>query len=243
MTLTPLFRPFLVAISALSFSTMMSLTPALAQQPLLRTLTVTGEGVETIATTLARVELSIEITAPAAVTVQTEVAKSSHAVVDFLRSRGVDKLQTTGIQLQPNYDYNNNQRQLKSYTGTNTLSFQVPPDRLGSILDEAVRTGATRINGVSFTATDDALNKAQRLALQKATQDAQEQAKAVLQSLNLTPKEIIAIQINGAQPPVPKMYQADSLMVRGAMAPAPPCPPAGPPKPPPMSLRGVMPKF
>jgi uncharacterized protein len=39
--------------------------------------------------------------------------------------------------------------------------------------------------------------------LKEATQDAQEQADAVLSVLNLTRKEIVGIQLNGASAPVP----------------------------------------
>ncbi|MFM7578566.1 MAG: SIMPL domain-containing protein, partial [Microcystaceae cyanobacterium] len=171
--------------------------PVLAQEKLLRTLTVTGEGVEMLATSLTQVELGVEITAPTAAQVQQTIAQRSNAVIDLLKSRGVEKLQTTGIQLNPNYEYANNQRKLNGYTGTNTVSFRLPTEQVGTLLDDAVKAGATRINGVSFTATDEAIAAAQKLALKKATADAQSQAQVVLQSLNLSPREIIGIQING----------------------------------------------
>ncbi len=61
---------------------------------------------------------------------------------------------------------------------------------------------ATRIDGISFVATERAIAAAQKQALRLATQDAQEQADAVLAALNLTRREIISIQINGARAPV-----------------------------------------
>ncbi|MFM8295959.1 MAG: SIMPL domain-containing protein [Microcystaceae cyanobacterium] len=194
--------------------------PVLAQEKLLRTLTVTGEGVEMLATSLTQVELGVEITAPTAAQVQQTIAQRSNAVIDLLKSRGVEKLQTTGIQLNPNYEYANNQRKLNGYTGTNTVSFRLPTEQVGTLLDDAVKAGATRINGVSFTATDEAIASAQKLALKKATADAQSQAQVVLQSLNLSPREIIGIQINGANPPITPRYRAD-YMVQAAAAPAP----------------------
>jgi uncharacterized protein YggE len=66
-----------------------------------------------------------------------------------------------------------------------------------------VKAGATRIEGVSFTASDSAIATAQKQALRQATQDAQQQADAVLSALNLTRKDIVNIQINGATPPPP----------------------------------------
>lgn len=177
--------------------------PAIAQEKLLRTLTVTGQGVEMIPTTLARVELGVEIQGKTATEVQQDVARRSTAVVELLRSRNVEKLETTGIQLNPVYSYENNVQRLTGYSASNTVSFRVPNEQAGKLLDDAVQAGATRINSVSFTASDNAISATQKQALQKATQDAQSQADAVLSVLNLTRKEIVNIEVNGATPPPP----------------------------------------
>jgi uncharacterized protein YggE len=150
--------------------------------------------------------------------VQKEAAKQTAAVVDLLRSRQVEKLQTTGIQLQPNYDYSDNQRRLKGYIASNTVSFRFDTEKVGELLDEAVKSGATRINGVSFLATDQAIAQAQKEALKKATTEAQAQATSVLQALNFTPKDIVSIQINGANPPIMPKMQAD-YAIRASAAP------------------------
>lgn len=194
--------------------TILSLTmsyPANAQEKMLRTLTVTGEGIERIPTTLTQVQLGVEIQGKTATEVQQEVAKRTSAVVNFLRSRQVQQLQTTGIQLQTNYDYSNNQRRLIGYIGTNTVSFKVNTEQVGALLDEAVKIGATRIDGVSFIASDSAIATATEQALRNATLNAQQQAEAVLKSLNLTSKEIVSIQLNGANVPTPKMLQPQRL--------------------------------
>ncbi|WP_206815776.1 SIMPL domain-containing protein [Chroococcus sp. FPU101] len=182
------------------------MNPVLAQEKVLQTLTVTGQGVERIPTSLTQVQLGVEVQGKTATEVQQQVAKQTSAVVDFLRSRNVERLQTTGIGLQPNYDFSNNQRRLIGYIGTNTVSFRLKTEQIGTLLDEAVQKGATRIDGVSFTATDDAIAVAQKEALKRATQDAQQQSDAVLRALNLTAKDVVSIQINGANPPQPKFY-------------------------------------
>ncbi len=180
---------------------------AMAQERLLRTLTVSGSGVERIATTMSQVQLGVEIQGKTAQEVQEELARRSSAVVELLRSRNVEKLQTTGIQLNPVYSYEDNVQRLKGYSGTNTVSFRVANERAGSILDDAVKAGATRIDGVSFTASETAIATAQKQALREATQDAQEQADAVLSVLNLSRKDIVNIQINGATPPPPMLVR------------------------------------
>lgn len=181
------------------------------QNMLLRTLTVSGRGVESIPTTLTEVRLGVEVQRKTITEAQQEAARRSEAVVSLLKSRPqVEKLQTTGITLNPVYSYNNNTQKLTGYIATNTVSFRVATEKIGMLLDDTVKVGATRIDGITFIATDSAISAAQQQALKKATQDAQQQANSVLSSLNLTPKEIVSVQINNTNvaPPQP-LFQAE----------------------------------
>lgn len=193
-----------VAIAILSLALPMS---AEAQERMLQTLTVTGQGEETIPTSITRVQLGVEVRGETAAEVQQEVARRTAAVVNLLRSRNVAQLQTTGISLQPNYDYRDNQQRLLGYIGTNSVSFRIDTERAGPLIDEAIQAGATRIDGVSFIAEDSAIAAAQKEALREATQDAQAQADVVLNALNLSRKDIVRIQINGASAPPPIFLQ------------------------------------
>lgn len=194
------------SIAAVSFAA----SPAFAQQEqLLRTLTVTGQGTESIATTLSQIQLGVEVQAETAEEAQQEAARRSAAVVEFLRSRNVDKLQTTGINLNPQYDYSNNRQRIIGYLATNSVSFRVPTERAGDILDRAVEAGATRIDSVSFVADDDAVETARQQAIREAVQNAKAQADAVLSSLGLSQQEIVGIRVDGAPPPPPILYRAN----------------------------------
>jgi len=210
--------PLLVGILSLTMA-----NPAMAeQQQMLRTLTVTGQGTEMVPTTLSRVQLGVEVQGDTAEKVQQEAARRSAAVVELVRSRKVDKLQTTGISLSPRYDYSNNgEQKIVGYTATNSISFQVTTDRAGIIMDDAVKAGATRIDGVSFIADEGAIATAQRQAIQEATQDAQAQADAALGALGLARKEVVSIQVNGFTPPPPVLYRSEALSARAADAPTP----------------------
>lgn len=182
--------------------------PAAAQEQRLRTLTVTGRGIEVIPTTQTQVRLGVEVQGKTAAEVQQEVARRSSAVVELLRSRPVEKLETSGISLNPTYSYENNQqRQLTGYIATNTVTFRINTQSAGTLLDDAVNTGATRIDDVSFVAAESAIESARKQALKTATQDAQSQADAVLSALNLKRGEILSIQVNGASAPPPVYRQ------------------------------------
>ncbi len=192
------------------------IAPVKAQEPLTRVLTVTGEGSESIPATLARVQLGVTAQGENAETVQQEIAQRSAAVIELLKSQNVDQLQTTGIRLNPQYSYNGSQPRITGYTGSNTVSFEMPTDRVGTLLDDAIAAGANQINNVSFVAADAALDSARDNALQEAAADAQAQADVVLESLNLSAQEIIGIQINNAIPPTPIPYAAQARLAEAA---------------------------
>ncbi|WP_373479334.1 SIMPL domain-containing protein [Geminocystis sp.] len=187
--------------------------PVLAQEQLLKTITVTGQGIERIPATVANVQLGVEIEGKNAPQIQEEVAKRSTSLIELLKSSNVQKLQTSGIQLRPNYSYENNQRQLIGYVATNIVSFESPIEKVGRLLDDTVKIGATRIDNVNLTATETAITTAQKQALIKASLDAQQQGDVVLNALNLTAKEIITINVNGANVPnpIPREIMADKL--------------------------------
>jgi uncharacterized protein len=208
-----------ILATALAILTLALPMSAEAEERALRTLTVTGQGEETIPTSLTRVQLGVEVRGETAAQVQQEVASRTSAVVNLLRSRNVPQLQTTGISLQPNYDYSDNQQRLLGYIGTNSVSFRIETDKAGPLIDEAIQAGATRIDGVSFIAEDSAIAAAQKEALREATQNAQEQANVVLSALNLSRKEIVSIQINGANVPPPIFLQNAAFRAEAAGTP------------------------
>jgi uncharacterized protein YggE len=212
------WKPLALTVGVISLCL---IPPAIAQERLLRTVTVSGRGSEFVQTTLTQVRLGVEAQGKTASEVQQVVAQRSNAVVNLLRSRKVDKLETTGINLNPTYRYDNGNQTLTGYSANNIVSFRVETSKAGALLDDAVKAGATRVDGVSFIATDSAISSAQKVALKEATQDAQAQADAVLSVLNLTRKEVVSIQINGAFATPPRPVQADAMQLKIAAAPAP----------------------
>lgn len=180
------------------------LQPAMAQEIPLKILTVTGQGIERIPTSLTQVNLGVEVQGKTADEAQKVAAQKTMAVIAYLRSQSVEQLETTGIRLQPIYDFRENQQRLTGYSAINTVSFRLKTERIGELLDQAVRSGVTRIDSISFMASETAIAMAQEAALQQATLDAQRQADTVLKTLNLTAQAVVGIQIGEAPAPTPR---------------------------------------
>ncbi|MGP1382495.1 MAG: SIMPL domain-containing protein [Thainema sp.] len=207
--------PLAAGLLALAF-----MPVAIAQEAVVRTITVTGQGEETIPTTLTQVNLGVEVQADTADAAQRQAAQRAEAVVSLLRSRNVQNLQTTEIRLNPVYNYDGSTPRITGYTATNIVSFRLDTNDVGTLLDDAIAAGATRIDNISFVATDAAIEAARQQALAEAAQDAQEQAEAVLSSLGFTAQEIISIQVNGANPPMPvPLARFDAQVAEAASTP------------------------
>ena len=188
--------------------------PAFAQERLLRTLVVIGRGTEDVVMTKAQIQLGIEIQGKVAQEVQQEVIRRANAVVELLRSRSVERLATTEVRLSPNYRTDKGTQILTGYTGSVEVTFRVAIPQAGAIFDEAVKAGANRIRSVSFLAEDAAIATARKAALREATEDAQSQAKTVLEALGITQHEVITVQIDNAYAPAPRFVGADRLETR-----------------------------
>jgi uncharacterized protein len=204
MRIANLTRPATLILAtglALSLGACGNLRPPTSLANMPRSLTVAGQGTIDIPQTLAQVQLGVEVQGETSVGTQTDVAKRSTAIVALLqKNKAVKKLNTNGATLNPTYKTKDGQNKIVGYQGTNIVRFQIDPAAIGSLLDEVVKAGATRVDGVTLVASDEAIEAAQDQAIERATQQAHRQAKAALGALSLASQEVVSIQINGAAP-------------------------------------------
>jgi uncharacterized protein YggE len=142
-------------------------------------------------------------------------ADQMQKVMAAIRAAGIaDKdIQTSGINLNPNYRYAENQPPaITGYQASNTVNLKVRDlAKLGKVLDALVASGANQVNGPSFEIDqpDAVQDEARRNALAKA----QARAEMYAKSLGLRVRRIVSISEGGGfQPPMPMP------MVRMAMA-------------------------
>ena len=92
------------------------------------------------------------------------------------------------------------QPQRKVYDAQMTVSAETPKlELLGSLVEAAMKAGATRLNQVSFTLKDD--SDARREAIEKASADAKSKAETLASSMGVKLKGILRISTNAQARP------------------------------------------
>jgi uncharacterized protein YggE len=136
-------------------------------------------------------------------------------VMAAIKAAGIAErdIQTSGISLNPQYKYVENQEPtITGYQANNTVNLKVRDiGKLGKVLDALVASGANQVNGPSFEIDqpDEAYDEARRGALEKA----QARAAMYAKTLGLRVRRIVSISEGaGFQPPRPMAMMA---MARG----------------------------
>ena len=185
------------------------------------TLTVAAEGRVTRAPDIAEVSGGVVTSAPTAAAAMAENTVRMNAVVAAVKKAGIaDRdIQTTGLNLQPQYRYADNQPPvLTGYQVTNTVSLRLRKlVEAGRLLDTLVGVGANQIGGPNFSvdAADEALDEARVAAVKMARTRAQLYAQAA----GLRIKRIVSISESGAIEPGPRPMMVMARAVRMEAAP------------------------
>ena len=137
-------------------------------------------------------------------------------VMAAIKAAGIAErdIQTSGINLNPQYKYVENQEPtITGYQANNTVNLKVRDiGKLGKVLDALVARGANQVNGPSFEIDqpEEAYDEARRGALEKA----QARAAMYAKTLGVRVRRIVSISEGaGFQPPRPMPMMA--AMARG----------------------------
>lgn len=168
-------------------------------------LTLTASADVARAPDLVTLSGGVSTTAPTAAVAMAENARAMTAVVDAVRKAGVAArdVQTQGLSLQPQYNYDARKQTLTGYTASNTVRLRLRDVAgVGSLLDTLVKAGANQISGPDFMLDkpDAALDEARREAVAKA------RARAALyaDAAGLKLVRIMSITEGGMDTPQPR---------------------------------------
>lgn len=170
----------------------------------------------------ASIGAGVQVTAPTAVEAMRQNAQGMDRLVKAAKARGIkdEDIQTSGINLSPQYDYNNRSDgqppRFLGYQVSNMVQVTTSKiDDLGQILDALVAAGGTNINGPSFNVKDaDAKLVAAR---GKAIAAAKAKAEDYARLTGYRAVELVSIsegRSSGPQPymPAPRLMAADAEM-------------------------------
>jgi uncharacterized protein YggE len=175
-----------------------SAAPLMAQQlaaPSPPVIVTSGEGVVKQAPDRAWVTIAAESRGRTAQEAQRLNTDAMTAVNDRIKAAGIaaDAIQTTGYNLQPEFDYANGKQTLRGYVVRNQVQVRVDVlPKVGEVISAAVGTGATNVSGVRFDLKD--RDTAERQALQLAVRDARRRADAAASGASVQIDRVIRIE-------------------------------------------------
>ena len=184
----------------------------------------TGEAVVKRAPDRAWVTIGAESRAKTAAEAQRLNTEAMTAVIDRIKAAGLpaDAVQTTGYNLQPEFDYANGRQTLRGYVARNQVQVRIDTlAKTGDVIAAAVATGATNVSGVRFDLKDrEAL---EREALRLAVQDARGRASHMATGAGVTVDRVIRVEEHRDTPDMPRPMPMNMAMMdaRAAQAAVP----------------------
>lgn len=205
-------------LSALVLSTALALPTLAAAQGVVNQLTVTGEGRVDVVPDMATVTLGVTSVADTAAQALAENSAQVATVIENLKAAGIEArdVQTSGLSLNPNWtNYGtDSQPRIEGYTAQNMVTVRVRAlDRLGSVLDAAVKDGANTLNGLTFGLSNP--QPVEDSARAAAVKDARRKADVLTGAAAVLLGPVLSItESTGYAQPMP-MFRADAASAPG----------------------------
>jgi hypothetical protein len=187
------------------------------------TIAVSAAGTATADPDLAVVSLGVEATADGAQAARTAVADDVDRVRSALGDAGVPDANVTTMSfgIAPVYDVVDGERRLRGYRAVHTLAVETVPDRAGSVVDLVVDAGATRVDGVHFTLSDDRRATLRATALDRAMTAARTDADGIATATNLSVTGVAHVSTGASFDPYPVARFDETVARETTFQPAP----------------------
>ncbi|HWI60487.1 MAG TPA: SIMPL domain-containing protein [Symbiobacteriaceae bacterium] len=193
-------------------------TLAETQQPVQRTLDVSGRGSLTVKYDTAQIRVGFSSVMESAGAAYNAMGTSMDKVVSAMKTAGIkeDDLQTGQFTMNEEWDYNQAGRQWRGYRVTNTLVITTHDlTKVADLIQQAIAAGANNLQGVSFSVKD--TDKLLEQALDLAVDDAKAKAERVASKLGAKVVGVYRVTVmDGGRGPV--MYDSGAGGVAYAKA-------------------------
>jgi uncharacterized protein len=178
----------------------------------------TGDAVIKRAPDRAWVTVGAESRARTAQEAQRLNTDAMTAVIERIKAAGIpaDAIQTTGYNLQPEFDYAAGKQTLRGYVARNQVQVRVDAlAKTGDVITAVVASGATTISGVRFDLKD--RDAAEREALRLAVQDARRRADYAARGADVTIDRVVRIDEQRDMGDVVRPMRLDMAMMKSEM--------------------------
>ncbi|MEF8856655.1 MAG: SIMPL domain-containing protein [Haloplanus sp.] len=176
------------------------------------TISVSASGSATADADRAVVSLGVETTADSADDARSQVAGDVERVRTALADAGVPEanVTTAAFGISPVYDRTETGRERAGYRAIHALAVETTPARAGEIVDIAVGAGATSVDGVHVTLSDERQAELRATALDRAMSAARTDADglAVAADLSVTGVERVTTGTDFAPGPATRFEGA-----------------------------------
>jgi uncharacterized protein len=197
------------------------IAPALAQQPPVSSIRVTGDSQVTAKPDRVQIDIGVTTHAEHSQEAATENAREVEAVLSAVKKAAgpTAVLKTVNYSLSPTYKYQNgHEPTLTGYSAANLV--QVTLDdltKISNVIDAAAQAGANNVRGIAFTLRDQDAVHAD--ALRKAAAKARADAEVLAAALGLKIVRVLTVEETGGRfVPVMRSMSAASAATAGEVA-------------------------
>jgi uncharacterized protein len=172
-----------------------------------RTITVGGQGQAEAKPDQALVQLGVENNAKTAAAALSANSTQMQGLLNALQAAGVAPadIQTQQVSLSPQYStpgQGGGTPELSGYTATNVVQVRVRDlNKLGQMLDSAVRAGGNRVQGIQFVVSD--MTQVEAQAREAAWNDAEAKAQQLAGLAGTGLGDVVTITESSVTPPRP----------------------------------------
>lgn len=179
-------------------------------------LSVSGQAVTSLDTSIALIRFGVEVEGKKADAVEGDLSHKMNALLADLKEKKVQKIERSSFSIQPEYS-NQNPPEIKAYRGRGEISVSIERERAGELIAEALASGANKVNQIELKASEEALQKGRQEAIATACQRALQSAKSAFQALSLEMDEVVSVELNAQpNPPMPWRGQAVAFAAKNA---------------------------
>ena len=201
--------------------------PAMAADAPLPVITIDGEANADVTPDTARLSLGVETERPTAAAATADLAKAAQAMMETLRTEGIDRkdITTTALALSPLYPEDQGRAPAaparpRAFRAATTVAIVVrPAERAGTIASRLIDSGANTIEGIDYSSSE---AEARLDGLRAdAMRDARRKAEIYVGALGLHLGHVVEITPDSSTGPRPQPMMR-TMAVAKAMVPTAP---------------------